>query len=57
MTKKMLIVMFSTNPAKKKIIMNKKINKNILIFFFVFDRVRTCDLRVLIELFTLSLAH
>ena len=47
MTKKMLIVMLSTNPAKKIVIMNRKINKNIL-FFFVLDRIRTCDLRVLI---------
>ena len=28
-----------------------------LIVMLVFDRVRTCDLRDLIELFTLRLAH
>ena len=49
MTKKMLKVMFSTKPTKeKKIIpMNKKGDKNKL-FFFVSNRVRTCDLRVFI---------
>ena len=45
MTKNMLIVMLSTNPAigEKNIPMNKKRSiKNI--FIFVFDRVRTGDL-------------
>ena len=40
------------NKRKKIIRMNKKVNKNI----FVFDRARTFDLRVLIELFTLLIS-
>ena len=50
MTKKMLKVMFSTNPSirEKNIPMiEKKVNKKIFLFF-VFDRVRTCDLWVFI---------
>ena len=51
MTNKMLIVMFSTNPAigEKKYtneVKKKKVSKKI--YFFVFERVRTCDLRLLV---------
>ena len=50
MTKKMLIVMCSTNPEiREKKYTNeykKKSIKNILLYFFVFDRFRTCDLRL-----------
>ena len=50
MTKKMLVVICSTNPEireKKYTNVYKKSIKNIL-FFFVFDRFRTCDLRFFI---------
>ena len=50
MTKKMLKVMISTNPSigEKNIPMiEKKVNKKIILFF-VYDRVRTCDLCVFI---------
>ena len=51
MTNKMLIVMFSTNPAiGEKNYTNevKKKKKKGQYFFLVFDRVRTCDLRLLV---------
>ena len=50
MTNKMLIVMFSTNPAigEKNYTNEVKKKDQKKYFFFVFDRVRTCDLRLLV---------
>ena len=49
MTKKMLIVMCSTNPEirEKKYTNEYKKNQKKYIIFFVFVRFRTCDLRFL----------